>query len=273
MQYEGRTVSCQEITSDQTFFDMMGFRILRDNRVTSENACFLNEQALKEFELEEDAETFPYYDNRYPVAGIIKDFQLRNITFKNQPVLYRIRKVEEIYIWDIVAEVQGDPFAAYKEIDAVYKQVTGLDFNGEFMDEQIAGSFEAQRRTSVIVSIFAGIAIIISLLGLLAMSTYFIQQRAREIAIRKVFGSTNGQMLKRLVFTFLNYVWIAFVIAVPVVWYAMQEWLSGYDYRITLGPLIFVAAGLFCLIISFVTVFVQSYYAANANPVKRLKTE
>ena len=103
------------------------------------------------------------------------------------------------------------------------------------------------------------------------MSTYFIQQRSQEIAIRKVFGSDDRSILIRLVGTFLMYVVIAFVIATPVSWYFMKQWLSDYSYRISLSPLIFIAAGLFCLVISFFSVFFQSWRAANANPVESVK--
>ena len=92
-----------------------------------------------------------------------------------------------------------------------------MDFDGKFLDEQIEESFAVQTRTSTIVMIFAAIAILISLLGLLAMSTYFIQQRAAEIAVRKVFGSTNAQVLLRLVKAFLTYVAVAFIIAIPLI--------------------------------------------------------
>ena len=119
--------------------------------------------------------------------------------------------------------------------------------------------------------IFACIAILISLLGLLAMSTYFILQRSQEVAIRKVFGSDNQGILVRLVGTFLTYVGIAFVIATPLSWYFMKQWLADYSYRIALSPLIFIVAGLFCLLISFLAVFFQSWKAANANPVESVK--
>ncbi len=139
------------------------------------------------------------------------------------------------------------------------------------MDEQGEESFAVQSRTLTIVMIFAAIAVLISLLGLLAMSTYFIQQRAAEIAVRKVFGSTNAQVLVRLVKAFLTYVAIAFIIAIPLIWHFMNGWLTGYSYRITLSPWIYVAAGLFCLIISFITVFIQSYQAAISNPIDSIK--
>ncbi|MDD4514293.1 ABC transporter permease [Massilibacteroides sp.] len=275
MQYKekNKNISFQSIVSDQTFFDMLGLQIIRDNHYTGTGGFYLSEQALRELEISEDAETFTFYDNKPSIAGILKDFQLYNITYRVAPILYRINKLEDFYPWDLIVEVQGDPFVANKDIKAVYEKFTGLEFNGEYFDEQIQKSFEAQQRTSKIVMLFAIIAIIISLLGLVAMSTYFILQRSREIAVRKVFGSSSMQILKRLVLTFLNYVLIAFVIASPIIWYAMNKWLSDYDYRIELSPLIFIGAGLFCLLISFVAVVVQSYYAANGNPVKRLKAE
>ena len=120
--------------------------------------------------------------------------------------------------------------------------------------------------------VFACVAVLISFLGLLAMSTYFIRQRAQEVAIRKVFGSESREILRRLIGTFLSYVGIAFVIAVPISYYFMSGWLADYAYRITLGPLIFLAGGVFCLLISFLTVFYQSWRAANANPVESLKS-
>lgn len=167
----------------------------------------------------------------------------------------------------ILIETQGDPFMAQKEISRVYEKVTGLDYEGYFMDERLRNSYDSQIRLAKIVIVFSVIAILISLLGLLAMSTYFIQQRSREVSVRKVFGSSDGQILRKLVFTFLNYVLIAFVIAIPIIIYFMRKWLSDYSYRIELSPWIFVAAGLFCLLVSFISVFFQSYRAATSNPV------
>jgi putative ABC transport system permease protein len=117
---------------------------------------------------------------------------------------------------------------------------------------------------------FSGIAILIAALGLLAMATYFMRQRAREIAVRKVFGATNGEVLNRLVFSFLKIVLVAFVIAVPVIWYAMSQWLATFAYRIPLRWTIFAAAGILAAAIAFAAVFRQSWRAANTNPVETL---
>lgn len=264
--YEDRNISFQQFILDKECFEMLGLKILRDNKLTS-LGWFLSEQAMQEMNLPEDATSFTLKGNDpMPIAGIIRNFSLGNITSESHPVMFRFLKDKEMP-WMILIETQGDPFMAQKEIGRVYEKVTGLDYEGYFMDERLRNSYDSQIRLAKIVIVFSVIAILISLLGLLAMSTYFIQQRSREVSVRKVFGSSDGQILRKLVFTFLNYVLIAFVIAIPIIIYFMRKWLSDYSYRIELSPWIFVAAGLFCLLVSFISVFFQSYRAATSNPV------
>ena len=271
--YDNKSISSQEFRGDQTYFDILGFKILRDNHVAGSVKYYLSEEFMKALELPEDAASFKHraaFDT--PLAGIVQDFQMNNILMQKLPGLVILcSNREDMNPRNIIVEVKGDPFAARKEIEAVYEKYTGMEFTGMFINEQVERSFAAQQRTLKIVSIFAMIAILISLLGLLAMSTYFIQQRSSEIAVRKVFGSTNAQVLVRLVKAFLTYVAIAFIIAIPIIWYFMNGWLSDYSYRIELSPWIYAAAGLFCLFISFFTVLVQSYQAATSNPVNNIK--
>lgn len=274
VEFEGRSIPFQTLVVDSAFVEMLGIEIIRENHVSSDNAYYLSEYALKEENLTMDATTFTYYEPNTPIAGVIKDFQLKNILHEPQPILMQVRKTEDIPSWNILVQVQGDPFIAYQQVKDVYERITGVnEFNGKFIDQHIEESFTVQKRTSQIVSIFSAIAILLSLLGLMAMSTYFIQQRSREIGVRKVFGSSNRQILVRLVNTFLNYVFIAFVITTPITWYLMREWLSGYSYRIHLSPFFFIIAGLGCLLLSFVTVFWRSYIAANTNPIQSIKTD
>ncbi|MGM9678369.1 MAG: ABC transporter permease, partial [Bacteroidaceae bacterium] len=169
--------------------------------------------------------------------------------------------------------MEGDLEEGYNEIAKLYHKIYHEDMGekqARFIDDQVQLAFETQIRTSRIVSLFALVAILISMLGLIAMSTYFIEQRQKEIAMRKVFGSTNAQMHRRLVRTFLMYVVIAFVISVPIVLYFMKDWIIQYSYRITWWPWIAVA-GAIILVISFAAVMVQSWMAANENPIKHIK--
>lgn len=270
--FDEHTISFQILEAEPAYVEMLGLQILQDNHVSGKNAYYLSEEAFRQMGISEDTPSFEFSGRTWLIAGKVKNFQLGNITHGKYPVLLGIRKPEDMrWYWNVLVEVQGDPFQAREAIEKVYKSVSPAEFEAKFFDQQVEDSFEAQKRTSTIVSIFAAIAVLISLLGLLAMSTYFIQQRYSEIAVRKVFGSSNRQILKRLVFAFLAYVGIAFVIAVPLIWYFMNRWLSEYSYRISLSPLIFIAAGLFCLLISFATVFVQSYRAANLNPTESFR--
>ena len=271
--YEDKSLSFQQIQVDSAAFRIFGFEIKSDNRVANaDGGWYLNELAFKQMELSEDAPSFRWGEDVTPVLGVIRDFQLRDITQENSPVMFRFRNMESgWWPWSYVVEVQGDPVEAYESVRKVFEEVSGVPFEGQFIDQGIRTHFESQIRLAKIVVIFACIAILISLLGLLAMSTYFILQRSQEVAIRKVFGSDNRGILVRLVGTFLTYVGIAFMIATPLSWYFMKQWLADYSYRIALSPLIFIVAGLFCLLISFLAVFFQSWKAANANPVESVK--
>lgn len=271
--YQGRNVSFQILKGDQNYFDILGFEILRNNNMATDKGVLINQTTLRELELNEDVTSFLLdgWSRPVPVAGILKDFQLSTITERISPLMLEIHRTEDITPWNILIEIQGDPFTARNEVKDIFEKITHLDFDGKYIDQQVEEAYADQERTSKIIFIFACIAILISLLGLIAMSTYFIQQKSSEIAIRKVFGSSNKEILIELVMIFLNYVFFAFLIAIPIIWYTMHQWLSNYSYRIELSPLIFIAAGLFCLLISFGAVFTQSYEAANANPVKSVK--
>ncbi|RHR61689.1 ABC transporter permease [Parabacteroides sp. AF17-28] len=273
--YEGKSLSFQQLVVDSAAFNMFGLQIKQDNHVASSDnwSWYLTERAFRDMELPEDAKVFHLNENAVPILGVLKDFHLHSVIDESSPLMLRFRDFNKpnSWPWNILVEVQGNPYTAYREVSEVFEQVTKIDFEGKYIDQQIQERFESQIRMVKIVVIFACVAILISLLGLLAMSTYFIQQRSQEIAIRKVFGSDDRSILIRLVGTFLMYVVIAFVIATPVSWYFMKQWLSDYSYRISLSPLIFIAAGLFCLVISFFSVFFQSWRAANANPVESVK--
>lgn len=270
----GKQVSFQVFKADTAFLSILGIEIIRDNHLAGPKKVYLNQQAMREMELPEDSPSIKVWGQEIPIAGIVKDFQLSNIMYQKKPVRLLIKNdIKEWTPYNVLLEVEGDPVESYKDIQEIYERIGRVGFEGKYIDTQIQESFAAQERTSRIVSIFAFVAILISLLGLLAMSTYFIQQRSSEVAVRKVFGSTNSQILYRLIRTFLVYVLIAFVIATPIIWRFMQQWLSDYSYRIELSPLIFIAAGLFCLFVSFVTIFIQSYQAANLNPVESIKNK
>ena len=260
-----------------------GLKLKKDFNQKGDYIVYLNDKALQYLQMDPNSthpsERFEYFlpacfgiNARY--GGVLNDFHVRDIRNNTKGiVLLTCRNLANPLNISIL--VDGDPVEAYAKIKKLYKEVFHEEIDEStppFIDKQIEKRFEQELRTTKIVSLFAVIAIIISLLGLVAMSTYFIQQRAREIAIRKVFGSTGNQIRLRLIRTFMLYVGIAFVIAVPIVVHFMSQWIEQYSYRIVWWPWI-VAAGAIVMLISFAAVAVQSWMASNENPVKNIRQE
>lgn len=273
---DNRTLSFQVLQGDADYMRTLGIKLLRDYHLDDPEAAYVNKQTLAELGLPMDARSFRVNNGVEHIRGVIDDIKIRTVTSDQHPLLIYISK-EMKYPWNILVRVRGDESEAYERIKDVYRNVTDMDLttiaDTPYLDQLISQKYVQEKRISTIVTLFATIAVIISLLGLVAMSTYFIEQRRKEIAIRKVFGSTSRQIYVRLVRTFLSYVGVAFVIAVPLIYHFMTQWLSNYNYRIDLGLWIYAVAGAACLLVSFAAVMVQSHHAANTNPAESIKME
>lgn len=271
----------QIITTDADFMKIYGLSLKNDLHVNHCPKVFANAAALQALRMNpSDRHLSRYYKEygftdsagREAFGGTLSDLHLVNIlSDSHKPLLVRIEDRMDSP-WSLTIQVKGDPAEAYGEIQKLFAEVfhEELDESHPFVDKYIEQQFEKELRTAHVVSLFSLIAILISLLGLIAISTYFIQQRNKEIAIRKIFGSTGNQIRRKLINTFLAYVGISFAIGVPIVWYFMSDWISKYDYRIVWWPCI-IAAGAIVLLICFLAVAVQSHAASNANPVERIK--
>ena len=261
---------------DSVAMKIFGIKIIQDNQAIRDGV-YLNETAMKMLNVKSGAKMFTGLKNKYNegdfrIRGILKDFRMGDLVLGSvKPlVLYLNENMKQI--GQLLVEVDGDLIESYMEITKVYKEFVDVDeVPAQFIEQQVVECYAKYIRLSKIISIFTLIAIIISTLGLLAMSAYFIRQRSTEIAVRKVFGSTNTQVLKKLVWQFLRLVVVAFFIACPIIWYVMSEWLKEFPYRINLSVWIFLAAGAFTLLISFITVYWHSSIAANENPTKSIK--
>lgn len=272
MSWNDRTISFQSFIADENFMKIFGLGLERDNKTTDPVKTYLNRQAINELGLKEDAESYQYYENVEPIAGIIKDFHIRTILDDQHPLRISITDVDNFYPWGFLIKVKGDQMTTYEEVNKIFKEIYEWDNEDTmpYLTQQIEERFRSQSNLAKIVAIFAGIAVIISLLGLVAMSTYFVQQRRREIAVKKVFGCETSEMLRKLVLSFLMYVVIAFVIAIPIIYLIMNDWLSGFSYRISVYWWIYLVSGLACMVISVISVYFQSRKAASENPIKAL---
>ena len=146
-------------------------------------------------------------------------------------------------------------------------------YEAEFLDQKINNFYKQENQLSQLYKIFAAIAIFISCLGLYGLVSFMAVQRTKEVGIRKVLGASVGRivLLFSREFTFL--IGVAFIIATPVAYYFMKQWLENFTYRINLGVSIFLLAILFSIVIAWLTVGWRAIRAARANPVKSLRTE
>ena len=141
------------------------------------------------------------------------------------------------------------------------------------LEETVAESFEENQRLLHIISLFTLVAIVISIMGFVGMSLFFIRQRKKEIGLRKIMGSTSQEVMSLMLRTFLLPLFVSFIIAIPLAWNIMSDWLTNFSYRITLSPWMLLVPCLFSLLIAFLSVFVQIGRAVRANPIESIRTE
>ena len=275
--HDGRTVSFQQFISDTVFMDILGLKLKKDNRLASESKPFINMQAINELGLNEDATDFMFSGSQYPIAGILEDFKIGNVLTEQHPVMVFIRKPFVNFTpWNVLIKIKGDRQQALEQVRDVFekvysKELSDSTFDLPYMSQKIENDFDQQERLSVILTVFALIAIMISMLGLMAMSTYYVRQRSLDIAVHKVMGGTNMQVMSKLVRTFMIYVVIAAVISIPVIYYLMNDWLAQFSYRIDVYWWIYASAAFLAIVICFISVVSQCSKAANTNPINALK--
>ena len=231
----------------------------------------------------EDATSVRLADQTIPIAGVYPDIQFGSILEKPTAMIFQ--EIDDFdRFWDgktlkqftplyILIKTRGDQQKAREAVQQVFEEVYPEGFfEATFFEQMISDYFAQEQRSLQIIELFTIAALLISALGLLAMSTYYIQQKEQETAIRKVFGASRREILRQLVGKFMLLVAIAFIIAVPIAWYILDRWLQEYSVRIRLGAWIFLAAGAITALVALISVFGQSRRAADANPIDTIKT-
>ncbi len=271
---DGRWVSFQQIQGDDKYFDILGLKVKQDNH---QRAWWLNEYAFKQIGIEETATEFQSAQNgTFQIGGIYYDFKIRPLEADQSAALIynRGENPDDDYPWVLLVKTTGDQAAAKKQVEAAVKEVfPDRLFEGQYIEEMIEDGFKDESRVLNIVLIFTLLSILVSALGLFAMSSYYMQQEIRSVSVKKVFGADYSGVLKELVLSFMKMVGIAFVIGVPIAWFIMSRWLSGYGHRIDLHWWIFVLAGAVVALIAIVSVINQSIKTARTNPAEALKKE
>ena len=271
---EGHSVSFQVFKVDSFFFKIMDIPVRSTSVAMSAGGVYLNETGVKELGLGDMPAKFKMNNSDIPVLGVVNDFHFRNLSEKIGPAMV-VPLGENDRPWKILVKVDGYNMSEiYRNVTKVYSQfVNGVPFEAGFMDDTINQWYAPNERQARLIGYFAIVSVILAMMGILAMATYYISQRIKEIGIRRVNGATVYEVLRILIQSFMRWVGVAFVLACPIAWCVMNRWLEAYPYRVDMGWWVFLLVGIGIAGIALAMVSWQSIKAAIANPVNSLKSE
>jgi len=271
---------------DEHYVPTLGMEIIRGRNFSKDfpsdsTGIIMNEAAVKVLGFKDPSKEILYRPNfsngaingaiSYHVVGVIKDF---NFSSMHQTVGPLVIQLSNNYGSMAVRVNTKNVASIVDNIKSKWSSMApGQPFSYTFMDVDFNKIYNAEQRTGKLFITFAVFAIFIGCLGLFGLVTYAAEQRVKEIGVRKVLGASVGGIVMMLSRDFAKLVLIASIIAFPVAWWAMNQWLQSFAYRINIGWWVFIVAGVMAMAIALVTVSLQAIKAALANPVKSLRSE
>lgn len=240
----------------------------------STDAFLVNEQAVREMGLRNPVGKWvSAWSKRGHIIGVLKDFHTQSLREPVKPVLLDIKEGESFG----AVLVRIDPSkmqTALESLAKVYKDINpAYPFSSQFIDQEYQKLYENEQVTSRLSVVFAIVAILISSLGLLGLVMFSAEQRVKEFGVRKVLGASLPELMSLFAKEFLKLVLIAFVIAVPIGWMMMHNWLQAFAYRVPLSWWIFLLAGATTALITLITLAYEAFKTATASPIKSLRSE
>lgn len=271
-----QSITFSEYAADSLFFKM--FQIPVEQTFAggqAERGVIMNREAIRRVRPDSLNYSFRASGKEYWVVGITPDFHIHSLREPIRPVWIGPLDAND-NPWEILVEIDSlsNPFDLARQIEACYDRYTGGEFyTSGFLEETIQRWYQAEKRTSLLIATFAALAILILLMGIFAMALYAVQQRQKEIAIRKVNGASVSEVLAIIHRQALVQVVIASVPALPLAGYLLSQWLSHFAYKTTLSPEGFIVAVASITLLSQSSILWQSWKAARMNPVESLKSE
>jgi ABC-type antimicrobial peptide transport system permease subunit len=267
--------------SDNKFVETMGLKMIAGRDIntlsfpTDSNAMLLNESAMKAMRLKNPIGTeVRMGDSRWHVVGVIKDFILESPYEPVAPMIMVGPSSLSFYVLNMKLNPANMVSDNLKKAETVFKKYNpSYPFEYYFLDEDYANKFANEKQTGQLAALFAGLTIFISCLGLFGLSSFTAENRIKEIGIRKVLGASVLSITKLLSRDFIRLILLSFLIASPLAWWVMNEWLQSYQYRTSVSWWIFAFTLLLSVAIALITISFQSVKAALMNPAKSLRSE
>jgi len=268
------------VTGDYDYMDVLGLQLAagrklsRDYATDDSLAYIINETAVRSLGLENPVGTPIVAEGQGhgvgQIVGVVKDFHFRSLQHTVDPLVIRI---DHNTGWLISVKLTAGN--TQQTLDFIRREWTRLapeqPFEYTFLDESYDKLYRTEERTGALMTTFSILAILVACLGLLGLTSFLTQLRRREIGIRKVLGASIQSVVRLLSWDFVKLVLIGFVIVTPVAWYAAHKWLESFAYKITVSPLVFIAAGGVITLFAIITVSYQAYRASVMNPAEVLK--
>jgi putative ABC transport system permease protein len=205
------------------------------------------------------------------VIGVVKDSRFRSVKLPLDPIMFSNTRSGHS---NMIVRFRGDPAAVRAGVERMWKGITSdVPFTAEFSDDIIAELYEAEDARAKTFAGFALLAVVVACLGLFGLAAFTAERRTKEIGIRKVLGARSRDIVRLLAWQFSKPVIIANLIAWPVAWWVMRDWLNGFEARIDLGPTPFLVAGALALVIALGTIAGHAFKVARSNPIHALRYE
>ncbi len=281
-EHKGRVVQSNVLNVDYDYAKTLDLQLLQGRMFSKEYSAdslsmVINEAMVKELNEEDNPlATRIYFDEdsvAYNVIGVLKNYNHQDISRSIEPLtLFLDDNFDLYYAYVKVAPADmANSFDAIK--DAWQKVEPNAEFLGSFLDENIDRTFRREKTMATIITAGSVLGIVLSCIGLFAMSLLVVAQRTKEIGVRKVIGASTSSITILLTKDFLKLVGLAFLIGAPIAWFALDKWLQEYAFRVPLSIWFFIGAGMLAALIALLTVGARTMKAAAANPVKSLRTE
>jgi putative ABC transport system permease protein len=283
VEWEGKNPDTQPLfcnmAIDENFLDVFRMKLLsgrgfsKDFKADTVN-LIVNEKALQTMGMDVETavgKSLTLWGKKGTIIGVVKDFNFKPIQQLIEPMILRLNT------WGGKAVVRAKPGqteAVIHELQRICNELNpSYPFAYDFLDQDIAKMYKAEQRLGTLFNLFSGLAIFISCLGLYGLSAYLAERRTKEIGVRKVLGASVFHVVYLLSKNFTKPILIAMVVAVPLAWYSMNQWLEGFAYHVYIEWTVFLVALLASLFIAWLTVSYESIKAALANPAESLRDQ
>jgi putative ABC transport system permease protein len=286
VQFPDDDIASAEVFVDPEFFRTLGLTVVegrtfsRDNPADSTGAFVLNETAARQLNIAEPIVGKEIWwkqrerktELRGTVIGVVRDFNFQSLHEPIRPLIFMPTRERFNHI---IVKLDTRDFsrkiAAIEKVYRKFEPVFGFEFS--FLDDQLNAQYASEQRTVTILMIFTVVAILIACFGLLGMSLLSFQQKIKELSVRKVLGATLSDMLVLLVGDFTRLILFAVVLATPITWWIMNDWLKNFSYQIHIQAWVFIGSGLSLILIAWLTLSYFTVKASSLNPAETLKNE